>query len=870
MASQQAAFRRAKGICAVLLLALLPAVAHADDEAAKDGAQAKARSEEAAARYARELLVRRAFESVRPDRMEEDGVARMRDEVKERREEFLEIHRPSIEQADDLIDGEPGRGLIGEAARLYAWMAHVPPTPSLDEAEAGKAPDLRYPVIVYKDSGQRPDFAAFVPRPNEDDLPPDAKASLALARRQASARLRSKRLDVLRRPSGRIVLGSAGMTFLDLAQDAIREGRSGDEDESIGTPATWLALTDRHELSSRMSQAYLAAREIQRRERLAEFAGDKAPTGLVSERAVAEKQELAEALQADVEALLKRRDAMVASLDWLVDAESKLASELGSLGYALEEAKAAVEAEKKAAAERAEAEAKAEEDRKAKEEEARKKAEEEAKKDDEKGSPKDVDPKKDDAEPKKADAGDDDAPEDGAEEAGDEPEPVAMSEAETKLIALQLQEGVLKLKMRLLYLTVHRAVLRRQLYEKAIDLAKEEARAAQDVAQRYQSELNRMRRERQLERLDQEETKLDLLLTDATSRAEDPEHANRELWILWKQAIEGLRNVNRLTREAVTLRRAFEAKLSPGRKADDEAPPSDGTDAVDELRRFRHPDRVAFDEKYVEDTLQVLSDPAFDLGLVARHHEVVSDRIVALDRALALVADQPKLASELEAQAQTASAALDELKAKAPALKDQEDAVDWVETVTETRKQDYEPTRKAFEETMRGLQEKAAEARSLRAACVRLEAELRQLGTRSFGIRVQRNLDGEKLGEAFGDVHETIGGAGRWMSGDGESNVVTFLRNHWTGLLACLALVAAALFFVRVARRGLDRAIGSIARKVPQLRSEPVTVRAEEANAKREKAEQELAAKEAEQEALRMVSKEEAGKAQKMGEGGGA
>ena len=882
MASRRPNRWSGKGVLLALVLLLLPTSARADDGDAKAKLEkAKAQSEQAVARYAREQLVRRALESVRPDRMEEDGVGRMRDEVKERREEFLAIHRPSIEQADDLIDGDAGRGLIGEAARLYAWMAHVPAPPSVDPAALITAPDLRYPVIVYKGTEQRPDLGALVTQPDEASLPADKKATLELARRQVSARLRSKRLDVLRRPSGLIDMGSSGITSLDLALDTIRSGKTTEKEDGTSVPATWIALTDRHELFSRMSRTYVAAREIQVRERLAAYTADMAPSGLVSERAVEEKAEHAEVLQADVEALSKRRDAMDESLDWLVWAERELTSELGTLGYALEDAKAALAAEEKAAKEAAEAEAKAEAERKAKEEEARKKAEEEAKSDKGKGSPKDGEAKKDDgAEPPKG--GDDDAGEGGddaggedaggedagGEDAGTADEAAQRSAAETKLIALQLQEGVLKLKMRLLYLTVHRAVLRRQLYDRAIELAKEEARAAQDVAQRYRSELNRMRRERQLEVLDYEETKLELLLTDATSRADDPEHENRPLWLLWKQALESLRNMNRLTKEAVKLRRAFESKLSPGRANGEEPPAAEKTEGDDPLRRFRHPERVVFDEKYVEDARQALADPAFDMGLVARHHEVVSDRIAALQTALSFASDDRRIETELKAQAQAAEKALSDLLGASAKLPDPVDTGHWRETVTETRKRDYEPTRKAYEETLRGLDAKAKEVRSLLASATDLERELRDLGTRSFGIRVQRDLDGEKLGEAFDDMQDTAGGVGRWVSGEGEHSVVTFARENWAMLLACLAFVAASVFFVRFTRRGLDRAIGSIARSVPQLRTEPVTVRAEEAHAKREKAEQELAAKEAEAEALRMVSKEEAGKAQRMGEGG--
>lgn len=275
---------RRLGALVLLLLVALPGTAGAEDEA--DAKTRRSPAELAAARYARELLVRRALESVRPDRMEEDGIARTRDEVKLRREEFLEIHRPSVAQVDDLINGAPGRGLIGEAARLYAWMAYMPPPPSHDAEDAERAEKRLHPIIVYRGTEERPDFGALVPRPGEEELSRDAKAQLALGRGQASVRLRDKRLDVMRREDGLVAIGAADkVRFLDLALASIRSGKTSKLDDETAMPATWLALTDRHELSSRMSHAYIAAREIQVRERLAEFSTDVAPAGLVSERA---------------------------------------------------------------------------------------------------------------------------------------------------------------------------------------------------------------------------------------------------------------------------------------------------------------------------------------------------------------------------------------------------------------------------------------------------------------------------------------------------------------------------------------------------------------------------------------------------------
>jgi len=192
----------------------------------------------------------------------------------------------------------------------------------------------------------------------------------------------------------------------------------------------------------------------------------------------------------------------------------------------------------------------------------------------------------------------------------------------------------------------------------------------------------------------------------------------------------------------------------------------------------------------------------------------------------------------------------------------------WWGRLEKRRKEDLEPARNACAETLRGIAEERERIQADLALLRTYRTDLLGLGSRSFQIRVQRTLDAERLEAAYDDVGRTLTASARWATFQGEEHAGTFASRHAVQLLACLGVLVASLLFVRFGRRGLDRLLRHRASQVPSLRSEPITVRAEEAQARRERAVQEAAARAAEEEALRQVSKEEAARPQKMGEGG--
>jgi hypothetical protein len=113
-----------------------------------------------------------------------------------------------------------------------------------------------------------------------------------------------------------------------------------------------------------------------------------------------------------------------------------------------------------------------------------------------------------------------------------------------------------------------------------------------------------------------------------------------------------------------------------------------------------------------------------------------------------------------------------------------------------------------------------------------------------------------------------VRGAGRWLSFQGDQHLGSYVKRHWAMLLACLGVLLASLALVKYGRRNLDSVLRGMARSVASLGAEPVTVGAEDAQARREIALSEAAVRAEEEAALREVSQEQAGKAQRMGEGG--
>jgi hypothetical protein len=273
---------------------------------------------------------------------------------------------------------------------------------------------------------------------------------------------------------------------------------------------------------------------------------------------------------------------------------------------------------------------------------------------------------------------------------------------------------------------------------------------------------------------------------------------------------------------------------------------------------IQHPD-------YVREAMEVIHEPRWDADLVALHYAAVKERIEALDSALSLATEVDAVRGRFEKAEADVRARLADVRERADASGQ---PWEWRWRVRDLEREDLDQDVAAFADTVRGVAENRDRIRADRPVLRRYKSLLEDLGAKSFLIRVQRTLDAQRLHAAYGEAETAVLDVGRWLTFRGERHLGTFVARQGIDLLLCVGVLLASVVAVFVGRRGLDRVLRHMAARVPALRAEPVTVRAEEAQAKREHAMSEAAAREAEEAALREVSKEEASRPQRMGEGG--
>ena len=839
----------------VLFLALaLPAgwggagTAHAEDEpppklspeaqAAADKDAAEQKEAEAAAarlvlRYARERLLQKARDTVDPARRSAGSLEAIRQTLIKKDALYKTLQPDAWTLLENLLgplttQGESDDGLIRQAALFYRWM------------QGGKE-STEVPALTFQDPTGR----------GIEVIEEDGAV--------AAERLTSLPVD------------SELVTTEVLAEWTLQQERDPewggqvvatgiDKLRAVEEPLSKIALSPADELFLRYSRRYVDTRQRQVGPRVAALKADVPSAGLVSAAAVRTREERATRMRERVNRILAMQAGVERGLDRLVQLEKELTRASGGLGFEIEEARNAFEQVQKQKAE-AEAKAKAE---------AAANAEANA----------EAGPQGEGGAEGEAEAPlpleDEPAPDEGSEgEAGADPL-AGMHPTEVALERLRLREIVDAQKLRLLYITVRRAELRLELLDGVLNQVKEEAVAAEDAHQRFVIALATIRRERQMDRLTYEATELDLVHKKAHRTATEGEEAARPIWAAYDQALEALIKVNTATINGVKMRRDLEARTQPldegaleGCLPEDESAAGEGAEDgganIDPLSRFRTCRAASLDPIYVKDALTMLDHPGWDSIMTARHYEAVDDRIADLESALSIIKQAETLQSRFDQAVTGAQAALAQVETLS------EKASDWYEwrvKLREARAEWLVPNQKAFQETMRGVQDEIVHVKDDLATYRTFRERLLHLGKRSFRVRVQRELDTDKLGTAYTDSMAALRGAGRWVSLQGESHLGTWIQGNWKLLLGCLGVLLASIGLLRYGRRGLDALLSRMARRIASLQAEPVAVGAEQQQARLAKQLAEEAAKAEEEAALREVSKGEADKAQRMGEGG--
>lgn|GEM_PF-3376597 len=396
--------------------------------------------------------------------------------------------------------------------------------------------------------------------------------------------------------------------------------------------------------------------------------------------------------------------------------------------------------------------------------------------------------------------------------ASDTPTPTApeasppLSVPELAVRELEAQEALASLHLRLLFWAALRANARTRLLDDAAQFARTEVLAAELSATRFTDELQRVRRERQLDRLDYEAVELAASLEEAR-RPPGPETPPRPDQAAWSRATAdvyaALLTLNGVVRDAVRLRRQTARSDAP--TGDRPAPPAATATAAtasarDDLVIYRDPEVAGLDVAYVKGARTQLA--RFDAALVTRNHAAAVRRISALRVRLRATADRADVAARFDAAAREAEARIEAAAAVAPAR------ARW--RLSGFRRS-LEQARADHADAVAGIDAEKARLTTQLAALTQFRDTLLDQGHRSFGIRVDPEVNTDEFAADAETAGTRVEDAWRWITFRGDEHVGTFARRHALALGALTVLTLLAVLGVRGLRRAitarLDRVV---------------------------------------------------------------
>ena len=370
----------------------------------------------------------------------------------------------------------------------------------------------------------------------------------------------------------------------------------------------------------------------------------------------------------------------------------------------------------------------------------------------------------------------------------------------------RLAQWVEQQELRLLYLTVRRAVERTKLLDRAVAIAQTEEEAVGKALAAYLGERLRIRHEAQLARIESDGYEMRSDLRVAKTAAEKVAEAARPVWEARIRALEGCLALNDVVRSALALRRAVETRMVP--TVPTVALPPDA-DVLDRLRGATPFTVSSFIDAARANMARLPG------SLVAHLHAVSDERVAILDGLQALVTEARPGFAAYEDTLRKADEGLETYRALVATGSDAERdrhlaAANRWQGTKEADDSVYRPTWAAVERT-------ATTATKARRRLASFRRDLTRLGPRSFGCRVDRKLQLDELGSAWDDVTGVAVRAERWITLRDEDNVWTFLRAHWWRVLAVLAILGAGLWGGRAVRGVLGRWLDAKAEHVASL-----------------------------------------------------
>lgn len=754
-------------------------------------------AEEARVREQRRLdLLDRARAAVRPGDPTAGGMDDIEDVLDQEGPRWEVVAPEAVARARRLVGGGGEPGLIRQGAVLFRWVTTGAGLPRLVLREVEK-PDAEALAITLDELVVLEDAADA------------SETRAALLRRLVPAEV-----DVARQPDGQVLVRVPGPAPVvdpatDPAPDPDAEPAVVPDVDAVpalrgitggypwpppaegtvppASPPPSPILQD--EMASPWCRPWLRLRKVQLAERRRAWEAERPSRGLENEDRIRRRQERMERMRQQVKRLEDRRLIVLRGLDQMVEVEDALVTAGGLRAFEIEDLEASLAA----------------------------------------------------SAPPPLPEGAEGAPEDAL------PEDVRAQRAteQAKLEKRRVEQWVGQQELRLLYITARRASERLAIQDEALVVAREEERIATEAHALFLEELNRIRRERQLGRLQAQafELRREQDMAAAGSTREDP--ALAAAWRARGELAAVLLEQNALLRQLVTLRQEVEVLVNTVRT--DEAP---GAPAASTSPATTAPSGEAPVED-VDPTTRALtllaqttasSLSSKRVALALDHldvlpRETVASLFAAADERVETLAATERIRQatvDLANRFDATVAAVDAAQSAVLLAATQARTERTVHRVAERhlRKNVAEPNVSSFQRAREGIEQQVDIARERSAELRAFRAVLGDLGTRSLGIRVERTLTGDALRSAWSDTRWGAERALAWITFQGDDHLGTFVTANWLMLVCSLLLVLACLVGVRLLRRVIDRWLDRKASTIPALLRIGVSPTGESAEAK--------------------------------------
>lgn len=389
---------------------------------------------------------------------------------------------------------------------------------------------------------------------------------------------------------------------------------------------------------------------------------------------------------------------------------------------------------------------------------------------------------------------------------------VARESAHLPLRLAQAHESMATMEIGLLLSTASRAGYRLQLLERLERSASEELREAEQVRDRYEEALLRLRTARRIDRLERDRERLRVWAANTQGAQPGTREATRHA------AYRALVALHEAVHDAVAQRRAMAVGSAREVSPDVEAARAKAKAAVEQADgaaaggpRLSLPVAVpasaTWDLKFIDLARRELLDPTlrerFDARLVAEHYAEASAEVNRLVRAERSVRRKDELRVGFDVARAKAVAALEPLES------------DVMTTIVRRLPALLKAASEDFDAAIEGVRDQQDRNRERLGALLAYQELLTRQGTRSLLIRVDRSRQDPFFGDVVRETRSALESAGKWASFQGEDHLGGWMKHHGLRLLLALLVIAVALVVSRFLRRVVDAHIDRTVERIP-------------------------------------------------------